>query len=328
MNYSSKFLEYEKSVQRLSKIVSEHSIALRSFERLHRDWNIPYNNLSAIQNACKSLLETHGISKTILGLQSIAEQIEETQKFARGIGNISPTIASLDMGSNIARQMEDAQKFARGIGDISPTIASLDMGSNIARQMEDVQKFTRGIGDISPIAYMFRDHLANQVANQIPFLARLQPRVLQMERIFTETTGIAAIKYSEPFISSALSVARVSLNFSVGLDTLPYSEQLRIVDALDNVNLDTDADIIIPEDLSDEIHTDYVTLVEFLRTFWKENNNQLLGILTTVETTVKNFSENDFSNPFTIIAFIYNCIILILNQLNLPSRDEKKTNDD
>lgn len=298
MNYSSKFLEYEKSVQRLSKTFSEHSIALRSFERVHRDWHIPYDNLSAIQNACKSLLETHGISKTIVGLQNIANQIEE------------------------------AQKIARGIGDISPTITSLDMGSNVARQMEEAQKFARGIGDISPIAYMFRNHLANQVANQIPFLARLQPRVLQMERIFTETTGIAAIKYSEPFISSALSVARASLNFSVGLDTLPYSEQLRIVDALDDINLDTDADIIIPEDLSDEIHTDYVTLVEFLRTFWKENNNQLLGILTTVETTVKNFSENDFSNPFTIIAFIYNCIILILNQLNLPSRDEKKTNDD
>lgn len=253
MNYLSKFLEYEKSVQRLSKIVSEHSIALRSFERLHRDWNIPYDNLSAIQNACKSLLETHGISKTILGLQSIAEQIEETQKFARGIG------------------------------------------------------------DISPIAYMFRDHLANQVADQIPFLARLQPRVLQMERIFMETTGIAAIKYSEPFISSALSVARASLNFSVGLDTLPYSEQLRIVDALDNINLDTDADII-PEDLSDETRTDYITLTEFSRAFWKNNREFILGILATVDTTIQSFSEKDCSNPFVVILFAYYFIGLILNQ--------------
>ena len=117
-----------------------------------------------------------------------------------------------------------------------------------------------------------------------------------------------------PFISSALSVARASLNFSVGLDTLPYSEQLRIVAALDDINLDTDADTIIPEDLSDETRTDYITLTEFSRAFWKNNREFILGILATVDTTIQSFSEEDCSNPFVVILFAYYCIGLILNQ--------------
>lgn len=274
MNYTSKFLEYEKNTQRLVNLIEGHSVALKFFEKANRFGHIPCN-YSTIQNAHKILLETQGISKTLLGLQSIAQQMQEAQKIVGSFGDIARTTALLAMNPPLAQQLQEAQK----------------------------------------------------IAGQIPFIARIQTKIPQVEPIFMEATKIAtSLRLSSPFMTSALPVAMTSINFSARLDNFPYPEQLKIVDALDSLNLDTD--IEIPEDLPEEMQSDYVTLIELLQKFCRENENQLLGILTTVETTVKNFSENDFSNPFTVLVFIYNCIILILNQIKLPKDGGDNNNKD
>ena len=306
MNYTSKFLEYEKNTQRLANLIEGHSAALKFFEKANRFGHNPYN-YSTIQNAHKILLETQGISKTLLGLQSIAQQMQEVQKIAGSLGDIAHIATSFDRNSALMPQLQEAQKIAGSLGDIAHTTVLLGMNSGLVPQLQEAQR----------------------IASQIPFITKLQTKIPQIEPIFIEATKVAtSLIHSAPFTVSALSVATASINFSARLDNFPYPEQLRIVDALDSLNLDTDTDIEIPEDLPEEMQSDYVTLIELLQKFCRENENQLLGILTTVETTVKNFSENDFSNPFTVLAFIYNCIILIWNQIKLPKDGDDNNNKD
>ena len=306
MNDTSKFLEYEKNTQRLANLIEGHSAALKFFEKANRFGHNPYN-YSTIQNAHKILLETQGISKTLLGLQSIAQQMQEVQKIAGSLGDIAHIATSFDRNSALMPQLQEAQKIAGSLGDIAHTTVLLGMNSGLVPQLQEAQR----------------------IASQIPFITKLQTKIPQIEPIFIEATKVAtSLIHSAPFTVSALSVATASINFSARLDNFPYPEQLRIVDALDSLNLDTDTDIEIPEDLPEEMQSDYVTLIELLQKFCRENENQLLGILTTVETTVKNFSENDFSNPFTVLAFIYNCIILIWNQIKLPKDGDDNNNKD
>ena len=334
MNYTSKFLEYEKNTQRLVNLIEGHSVALKFFEKANRFGHIPCN-YSTIQNAHKILLETQGISKTLLGLQSIAQQMQKAQKIAGSFGDIAHATALSAMNSTLAKQLQEAQKIAGSFGDIARTTALLAMNPPLAQQLQEAQKIAGSFGDIArttallamnpPLAQQLQE--AQKIAGQIPFIARIQTKIPQVEPIFMEATKIAtSLRLSSPFMTSALPVAMTSINFSARLDNFPYPEQLKIVDALDSLNLDTD--IEIPEDLPEEMQSDYVTLIELLQKFCRENENQLLGILTTIETTVKNFSENDFSNPFTVLAFIYNCIILILNQIKLPKDGGDNNNKD
>ena len=366
MNYTSKFLEYEKNTQRLANLIEGHSAALKFFEKANRFGHNPYN-YSTIQNAHKILLETQGISKTLLGLQSIAQQMQEVQKIAGSLGDIAHIATSFDRNSALMPQLQEAQKIAGGLGDIAHIATSFDRNSALMPQLQEAQKIAGSLGDIAHIATSFDRNSAlmpqlqeaqkiagslgdiahttvllgmnsglvpqlqeaQRIASQIPFITKLQTKIPQIEPIFIEATKVAtSLIHSAPFTVSALSVATASINFSARLDNFPYPEQLRIVDALDSLNLDTDTDIEIPEDLPEEMQSDYVTLIELLQKFCRENENQLLGILTTVETTVKNFSENDFSNPFTVLAFIYNCIILIWNQIKLPKDGDDNNNKD
>ena len=336
MNYTSKFLEYEKNTQRLANLIEGHSAALKFFEKANRFGHNPYN-YSTIQNAHKILLETQGISKTLLGLQSIAQQMQEVQKIAGSLGDIAHIATSFDRNSALMPQLQEAQKIAGGLGDIAHIATSFDRNSALMPQLQEAQKIAGSLGDIAHTTVLLGMNSglvpqlqeAQRIASQIPFITKLQTKIPQIEPIFIEATKVAtSLIHSAPFTVSALSVATASINFSARLDNFPYPEQLRIVDALDSLNLDTDTDIEIPEDLPEEMQSDYVTLIELLQKFCRENENQLLGILTTVETTVKNFSENDFSNPFTVLAFIYNCIILIWNQIKLPKDGDDNNNKD
>ena len=324
MNYTSKFLEYEKNTQRLANLIEAHSAALKFFEKANRFGHNPYN-YSTIQNAHKILLEPQGISKTLLGLQSIAQQMQEAQKIAGSLGDIARTTALPAMNSPLAQQMQEAQKIAGSLGDIAHTTALPAMNSPLAQQMQETQKIAGSLGDIahttallamnSPLAQQIQE--AQRIASQIPFITKLQTKIPQIEPIFIEATKVAtSLMNSAPFTVSALSVATASINFSARLDNFPYPEQLRIVDALDSLNLDTDTDIEITEDLPEEIQTDYVTLTEFAYAFWQKNREFILGVLATIDTTARSFSENDFSNIFTIILFTYYCASLIYTSLN------------
>lgn len=294
MNYTSKFLEYEKNTQRLANLIEAHSATLKFFEKANRFGHNPYN-YSTIQNAHKILLETQGISKTLIGLQSMAQQIQEVQKIAGSLGDIARTTALPAMNSHLVQQMQEVQKIAGSLGDIAHTTALLGMNSGLVPQFQEAQI----------------------IAGQIPFITKLQTKIPQIEPIFIEATKVAtSLMNSAPFTVSALSVATASINFSARLDNFPYPEQLRIVDALDSLNLDTDTDIEILEDLPEEMQTDYVTLTKFAYTFWQKNREFILGVLATIDTTARSFSENDFSNIFTIILFTYYCASLIYISLN------------
>lgn len=283
MTYTSKFLEHEKNLQKLLNIIDGHSAALEYFERverIHHHLRNPYENLATVQNSCKNLLGFQGINKNLLGLQSIAEQMQSVKLPLQVMHGTYPMKTDFGFESPVIKAAMRAQEIFS-----SPILQALNQNAELLKQ----------------------------ISKQTPFISEIQSRLARFERMTLDTVGIAAIKHSAPFMSSALAVATASINFSAELDTLPYSEQLRIVDFLDRINLDTDEELIIPENLSAETQADYISLTEVARNFWKKNNSHILVILTTVETVAENFSENDISNPLTIVAFIYSCIALLLN---------------
>ena len=202
---------------------------------------------------------------------------------------------------------------------------ALRAASKILLATQGINKNILVLQSISAINEMIRNRdFLNQIMAQTPFMAKVQSEMTKFEPLFTSTKTIAGILDSSPLVTSTLSVTMESLNFSSELDKLTPSGQLKILEYLDSLNIDDSTDNIIPDDLPTEIRPEYITLVEIIRGFLQKNEPYILGILSTVETTAKNFSENDFSNVFTIIAFAYFVWALIVNQFEDNDNDGDK----
>ena len=289
LHYTSKFLEYQKNAQRLAKLLDGHPYALAFLERTHQLGHLSCNCLE-IQNTHKSLLGTPGISKTLIGLHDIAQEIQQTQEIYRDLGNIAYTPAFLNLDSD----------FAHSLNNLASLMSPISVDSDLINQFRETLK----------------------INSQIPFIDRLRTKIPQIGQLLTNTNRIAEITYSEPFVQSALIVATTSINFSANLENFSYVEQLRIVNALDSLKLDTNIEIL--EELPAELKSDYITLTEFAHSFWQDNRTYILGILATAYPTINGFCENDFSNIFVVILFTYYCSSLVYNSLKTPNENQEK----
>jgi hypothetical protein len=265
-----------------------------------------YENKSALQLASQTLLATQGINKNILGIQSIFAQNDELQKAVKLVPD-EIIRSQQKLSLNFRDVFEEQDKIIQR--NFRQSMEAID--NQVALELERSMKFIR---EYDLTAIIRQREFLRKISEQTLFVARLKPNIPKIEPLFANIKIVESIFLSRPLMEASLSVAMETLNFSSALDKLHQEEQIKILDYLESLKIGDETDTIIPDDLPEEIQSDYITLVEFLRNFWKTNENYIIGILTTVETTVKNFSENDLSNPFTVIAFIYNCIAFLFKQ--------------
>ena len=297
MHSISKNILEATSLQKSLGIMDRHLSALQEFEKTHTRLQDIYKDTYSLQSATNSLLATSGISKSLIGLQSVSEQIQASQRMLNmpSIANLSATKALYGMDHHILNQIQASQKIWRDMID-------------------------------SPVAKLLNEQsVMKQIANQVPLANAMQLRLPQMERVFESASTLAAIANSNSFLSSALSVATTSLNFSSVLDTLNLTEQQRIIDIIDQIDLDDETDIGNPEELPEEIQSEYINFIDFIRDYWKENREHILGILATADTAVNGIANGDFSNIFTIVLFAFYCTNLLNSSTSENDDDQEKS---
>ena len=189
--------------------------------------------------------------------------------------------------------------------------------------MEDSMKIIREYTSQDLIS---RQDFLRQITEQNPFVDKLQSKLAKFDLLFPDTKTIEALLCSSQLMTSTVSVAMETLNFSSELDKLSHEEQLKILAYLESLDIGDETEIIIPDDLSEEISRNYVTLAEFIRNFWKENRDSMLGIMATADTAVNGIAKNDFSNIFTILLFIYFCARLLTATIASTNTDENNSN--
>lgn len=307
MNTVQKITPQSEVLQKTLNLLNQHSDALQEFEKNCPALQNIYESAVSLEVKGKSLLATQGINKNILGFQSILLQNDEWKKRWNLIQNEiaqSQQQLSIKFQNMITEQTRITQlKLRQAMENIDNQLAL-----KLERSMKIIREYT------SQDLISQQDFL-RQITERTPFIDKLQSELAKFDSLFPDTKTIETLIHSSQLMTSTLSVAIETINFSSELDKLPHEEQLKILAYLESLDIDNETEIIIPDDLPSEIQSDYITLNEFLRNFLKINQTYILGILTTVETTVKNFSENNFSNPFTIFAFVYFCVALLLNQI-------------
>lgn len=123
---------------------------------------------------------------------------------------------------------------------------------------------------------LFYEYPLNQISHQIPFFDRLQSKFFQIQPLFKESRGFESLLDLTTFKHSTLAIASASIDFSSALDNLDYSEQVKIVDFLDNINLDLETEEVPPKELSDKTQTEYITFKSFVNDYWKTNRDSIL----------------------------------------------------
>ena len=314
MDTVQKISQHFKVVQKSLKLANQHLAALQAFERNYPSLKFDYESKPTLQLASQTLLDTPGINKNILGIQSIFAQNAEFRKSVKFVPD-EMIKAQQKLSTSFKDIFEEKDKMIQR--DFCQAMEAIDnrVALDLERTMKTIREYTSQ-------EIISQHEFLKKISEQTLFVAKLQPNLPKIEPLFANLKIIESTIIPRPLIKESLSVAIETLNFSFELDKLTHEEQLKILDYLENLDINDETELIIPDDLPEEIQSDYITLVEFLRNFWKTNKSYIIGILTTVETAVKNFSENDFSNPFTVIAFIYNCVALLLKQIN-DDKNEK-----
>lgn len=330
MDSMQKMMSSSANLQKSLGVMNAHFSALQKFTQEYPNLQEAYRSATTLQRAENHLLAMQGISKSMLGLQSIVEQ--SSFRIANAIAKQHKPLSQnpvQDMVAKIAEQTDTANAIAEQRKLSSDLLKDMFRKTALYSSLGYVVDLVEGQHslkrDFTLPALMRDSGFLSQIANQSPFISAVQAQMPKMAKILGTEKVLAKIATASPVLESVFPIAIASINFSSELDRLNFQEQQRIVDALEHYE---ETEPVISEQFDAETKKEYITLVDLLRDFWKKNKNQLLGIITTVETSVKNFSENDLSNPFTIIAFIYNCLALLLNQLNTLNKEDYDDNED
>ncbi len=333
MDSMQKIMSSSANLQKSLGVMNAHFSALQKFTQEYPNLQEAYRNATTLQRAENHLLAMQGISKSMLGLQSIVEQ--SSFRIANAIAEQhKPLIQNpvQDMVAKIAGQTDTANAIAEQRKLSSDLLKDMFRKTALYSSLGCVVDLVEGQHSLKrdfTLQALIRDSVfLSQIANQSPFISAVQAQMPKMTKIWGTENVLAKIATASPVLESVFPIAIASINFSSELDRLKLQEQQRIVNVIEQIALDDETEPVISEQFDAETKKEYITLVDLLRDFWKKNKNQLLGILTTVETSVKNFSENDLSNPFTILAFIYNCLALLLNQLNTLNKEGADDNED
>ena len=146
MHSISKNILEATSLQKSLGIMDRHLSALQEFEKTHTRLQDIYKDTYSLQSATNSLLATSGISKSLIGLQSVSEQIQASQRMLNmpSIANLSATKALYGMDHHILNQIQASQKIWRDMID-------------------------------SPVAKLLNEQsVMKQIANQVPLANAMQ----------------------------------------------------------------------------------------------------------------------------------------------------------
>lgn len=125
------------------------------------------------------------------------------------------------------------------------------------------------------------------------------------------------IIYSRNFLSSALIVQDAAIDFLSEMKKIDGYEQKTLGEILKEIRRKKKF-----EDLPIETQESFLTLEEFVKIFWNDNKEYILGIFATSDSTINAIQNNDFSNIFTVLLFIYYSIGLLMNCKNFEVNDE------
>ena len=161
----------------------------------------------------------------------------------------------------------------------------------------------------------------NQIAKQSPFVNAIQLQMPKIEKIFGSTNVVAAMANSAPLMSSILPVANDSLDISAELDKLSFTEQQRVVNVLEQINLDDEIDKDLQESLFAETRIDFSPYLESFQNFCKNNAFNICTMIGTYPTFIDDVNKQTFSNIIFDISFVI-CFLVLVNDL-LTDKDDK-----
>ena len=129
--------------------------------------------------------------------------------------------------------------------------------------------------------------------------------------------NLGEFKVSSDFISSAVLVQSSAINFFEQAEKLDPEHQKFLIEFARGLNFKTENEF--PEDFPEEIKNNYLEFEDNIKNFWKKNKNDITGILSSIYPTFESIQNQDFSNIFSVLLFIYFTISFLKNQF-----DEKK----
>lgn len=322
--------EYENLRKSLS-YMEKHVSALQEFQKNYPRWQDEYKNASAIQMAGKELLAMHGINKNLLGLQSIFEQsplravsaIAEHQRIPKDFLPASDAFKQTGIQAfknNTAVAIARSQEISRQ-NPLKDMVEKMGLSSSLGSMLNLIAEQDKLERNSVIRSIVGNSDFLSQISKQSPFISAMQSQIPKMEKIFGDSSAMMAMANSESLISSILPVATASLSFSSELDKLSVTEQQRVVDILEQINLDDEIDEEIQENLFAETRIDFSSYLESFQNFCKNNAFNIWALQTGYETFIKHMTENDFSNIFFNILFVI-CFLVLIS--NLPSGGDDK----
>lgn len=126
---------------------------------------------------------------------------------------------------------------------------------------------------------------------------------------------------SAPLMNSILPVANATFNFSSELDKLSLTEQQRVMDILEQINLDDEIDEELQENLFEETRIDFSPFLESFQNFCKNNAFNICTMIGTYPTFIEDVNTQTFSNIIFDISFVI-CFLVLINDL-LSNKNDK-----
>jgi len=288
------------NLQKSLNIMGKHFSAVQEFERNNSYLRSIQKYDSALKSAGDSLLAMQGINKNILGMQSIIEQ-------NRPLMNILSSMKNSFHPSHVPAGVAEAIRTANPLPKNSLMEMATGVSSSLPRTIAALFETHNRLNKNPTFqAIIDNKHFLQRISEQSPFISAVQRHTSSLEKIFGSSAVLAQMAESKTLFDSAVPVVASALNFSSALDSLSIDEQQRIVDILEQLDLDDDVDVEVSEALPDELQEECDTFIVAIRTFWKDNSEYLLGIAATADTTVKSLVTNDIDgNIFTIVLFVY-----------------------
>ena len=326
MDSMQKILSSSANLHKSLDIMNEHSSALQTFAQEYPNLQDEYRNAATLQMAGNHLWAMQGISKSLLGLQSILEQsslrivnaIAEQHKplIQNPVRDMLEKIAGqTDTANAIAEQRKLSSDLLKDMFRKTALYSSLGCVVDLVEGQHSLKR------DFTLQALMRDSGFLSQIANQSPFISAVQAQMPKMAKILGTENVIAKIATASPVLESVFPLAMALFDFYSELDKLSVTKQQRVVNLLEQINLDDEIDEELQENLFAETRIDFSPYLESFQNFCKNNAFNIWALQMGYETFIKDTTEKDFSNIFFDILFVI-CFLVLIS--NLPSGGDDK----
>ena len=308
MDSMQKMMSSSANLHKSLGIMNEHYSALQKFAQKYPNLQDAYKDATTLQRAGNHLLTMQGINKNILGLQSVFLQNDNWRKTLSLIQDEMDKFhrqVEIRVKGIISEQQKISQDMIRSAIGIANQQTSFEL--------EHAMKIIR---DYTPLEIIRQRDFLSQITKQSPLINSIQSQMPKIEPIWESSSVLAKIA-TTPMLDSVLPVAMDSFNFSSELDKLALQEQQRIVDILEQINLDEKID----EEIDSDIQPYFSILLKSLQKFFKNNAFDIATIIGNTETFISDISEQSFSHPIFDITFII-CLAIILSKFSIHDDDK------